>query len=47
MTGRRVEWDSGGALRRGVARDIDETGALVVSAESGLVRVISGEVRWL
>jgi hypothetical protein len=29
-----------------VARDIDETGALVVHTSSGVRRIIAGEVRW-
>jgi BirA family biotin operon repressor/biotin-[acetyl-CoA-carboxylase] ligase len=45
--GRRVEWDVAGVTRRGVAEDIDETGALLVRDGSARARVISGEVRWL
>jgi BirA family biotin operon repressor/biotin-[acetyl-CoA-carboxylase] ligase len=47
MIGRRVEWQSDGQVVQGTARDIDETGALVVSGEKGMVRVTSGEVRWI
>lgn len=47
MLGRRVEWQSEGKPVNGIARDIDETGALVVSQRDGIVRVISGEVRWM
>ena len=47
MLGRRVEWDVAGASQRGLAERIDEDGALLVRTEHGLVRVISGEVRWL
>jgi BirA family biotin operon repressor/biotin-[acetyl-CoA-carboxylase] ligase len=47
MVGRRVEWDADGRTRQGIAQDIDETGALVISSDSGLVRVLSGEVRWI
>ena len=47
MIGRRVEWESDGRVLRGAARDIDENGALIVSGEQGMVRVMSGEVRWL
>jgi BirA family transcriptional regulator, biotin operon repressor / biotin---[acetyl-CoA-carboxylase] ligase len=47
MVGRRVEWQADGQARQGIARDIDDTGALVISDDSGLVRVISGEVRWI
>jgi BirA family transcriptional regulator, biotin operon repressor / biotin---[acetyl-CoA-carboxylase] ligase len=47
MVGRRVEWQADGEARQGIATDIDETGALVISNGSGLVRVMSGEVRWI
>ena len=46
MRGRRVEWDAGGATHQGTAETIDDEGALMVRSESGLIRVISGEVRW-
>ena len=45
--GRRVEWDVAGVTRRGVAEDIDDTGALLVRDGTMRTRVISGEVRWL
>jgi hypothetical protein len=41
-----VEWDDVVGLRRGVASDIDATGALLVASNGGLVRVTAGEVRW-
>lgn len=44
--GRTVEWDDVGGSRSGTARDIDETGALVVEVSNGMVRVVGGEVRW-
>ena len=47
MLGRRVECDIAGASQRGVAERVDDDGALLVRTESGLVRVISGEVRWI
>jgi BirA family transcriptional regulator, biotin operon repressor / biotin---[acetyl-CoA-carboxylase] ligase len=47
ILGRRVEWDVAGASQRGLAERVDDDGALVVRTESGLVRVISGEVRWI
>jgi BirA family biotin operon repressor/biotin-[acetyl-CoA-carboxylase] ligase len=47
MFGRRVEWDEPTATRRGVARDVDASGALLVAGESGLVRLTAGEVRWV
>jgi len=45
--GRAVEWDAGGATRRGIAEDIDSRGALLVRVEGAVVRVISGEIRWI
>jgi BirA family transcriptional regulator, biotin operon repressor / biotin---[acetyl-CoA-carboxylase] ligase len=45
--GRTVEWDVDRGSRRGVAEDIDSTGALLVRVDTQIVRVISGEVRWL
>ena len=45
--GRAVEWDADGGSRRGRAEDIDATGALLVRIDDRIVRVISGEVRWL
>jgi BirA family transcriptional regulator, biotin operon repressor / biotin---[acetyl-CoA-carboxylase] ligase len=45
--GRRVEWDDPAGTRRGVARDVDANGALVVASESGMVRLTAGEVRWV
>jgi biotin-(acetyl-CoA carboxylase) ligase len=47
MLRRLVEWDRGAARSRGLAENIDETGALLVRTDAGVVRVISGEVRWL
>jgi BirA family transcriptional regulator, biotin operon repressor / biotin---[acetyl-CoA-carboxylase] ligase len=47
MLGRRVEWDVAGASQHGLAERVDEDGALLVRTENGLVRVISGEVRWM
>jgi BirA family transcriptional regulator, biotin operon repressor / biotin---[acetyl-CoA-carboxylase] ligase len=47
MLGRRVQWEAGGARGDGVALDIDDTGALVVTTAGGPVRVTAGEVRWL
>jgi BirA family biotin operon repressor/biotin-[acetyl-CoA-carboxylase] ligase len=45
--GRRVEWDSGGTIQHGVAHDVDADGALLVRTAGGLMRVVSGEVRWV
>ena len=44
--GRRVEWDAPSGVRTGIARDVDASGALVVAAEGGMVRLTAGEVRW-
>ena len=44
--GRRVEWDEANGTARGVARDVDASGALLVETPGGLVSVSSGEVRW-
>jgi BirA family biotin operon repressor/biotin-[acetyl-CoA-carboxylase] ligase len=46
LMGRRVEWDAGGAAQSGLARDVDESGALVVETRTGTVRLAAGEVRW-
>lgn len=45
--GRAVEWESGGETARGVARDVDGSGALVVETAQGVTSIASGEVRWL
>ena len=47
MLRRPVEWDHGATRTRGVAENIDDTGALLVRTDAGIVRVMSGEVRWL
>ena len=45
--GRTVEWDVEGVSHQGRAEDIDATGALLVRVGDQIVRVISGELRWL
>ena len=46
--GRRIEATTvGGAIARGVAVDLDETGALLVDSTDGPVRVASGEIHHL
>ena len=45
--GKPVEWDAGRGALRGTAHDIDARGALLVRVDDEIVRVISGEVRWL
>ena len=47
MLGRRVEWEAGHTHACGIAESIDETGALLIRTDKGIVRVISGEVRWM
>ena len=47
MLGRVVEWTEEGGMRRGVAEDVDGDGALLVRADGGVERIISGEVRWI
>ena len=44
---RRVEWEAGDARAHGIAESIDDTGALLIRTDDGIVRVISGEVRWI
>ena len=44
--GRRVEWDDANRTGRGVAKDVDASGALVVETNDGVRMVSSGEVRW-
>jgi biotin-(acetyl-CoA carboxylase) ligase len=41
-----VRWTEQGEDRRGIARDIDETGALVVDAAGQRQRLVAGEVLW-
>jgi BirA family biotin operon repressor/biotin-[acetyl-CoA-carboxylase] ligase len=45
--GRRVEWDADGSVQRGIARDVDPSGALIVSTDAGVRQVLAGEVRWI
>ena len=45
--GRRIEWDAVNGVRRGVAEDVDDAGALLVRTATGVERVISGEIRWI
>jgi BirA family biotin operon repressor/biotin-[acetyl-CoA-carboxylase] ligase len=45
--GRRVEWNEDGEMKRGVAEDVDDDGALLVRTGQRIERVISGEVRWI
>jgi BirA family transcriptional regulator, biotin operon repressor / biotin---[acetyl-CoA-carboxylase] ligase len=45
--GRRIEWQDGAASGTGVIEDVDESGALLVRTDRGVVRIVSGEVRWM
>jgi BirA family transcriptional regulator, biotin operon repressor / biotin---[acetyl-CoA-carboxylase] ligase len=47
LRGSAVEWDSGGAMMRGRAEDVDDTGALLVRAGGNVHRLVAGEVRWV
>lgn len=41
-----VRWQEGARERRGIARDIDTDGALLIETANGIERVIAGEVIW-
>ena len=45
--GSPVEWDGASRRRRGTTTGIDEQGALLVRADGGTERILSGYVRWL
>ena len=45
--GKYVEWDAETGVQQGVAQDIDDAGGLLVRVGDRIVRVISGEVRWV
>lgn len=42
--GRRVYWQAGGERREGTARDVDDTGALIIDTAAGTVLLAAGEV---
>jgi BirA family biotin operon repressor/biotin-[acetyl-CoA-carboxylase] ligase len=44
--GRAVEWNDG-VVHRGIARDVDEHGALMIQTDRGVVTIISGELQWM
>jgi BirA family biotin operon repressor/biotin-[acetyl-CoA-carboxylase] ligase len=46
LAGAAIEWDSPGGAMRGRAVDVDEDGALLVRSDSGVSRLVAGEVRW-
>lgn len=45
--GRKVRWELAGTTLEGVAKNIDERGALIVRTNRGDVKVTSGEVTWV
>ena len=46
LGGATVHWNDEAGERRGLARDIDESGALLVDDGSQRVRLVAGEVTW-
>ena len=46
LGGASVRWSEQGQDRRGLARDIDDEGALLVDAEGRTQRLVAGEVTW-
>ena len=46
LGGAAVRWNDETGERRGAARDIDETGALLVDADGRRTRLVAGEVIW-
>jgi len=46
LGGASVLWNEHGQDRRGLARDIDDEGALLVDAEGRTQRLVAGEVTW-
>ena len=46
LGGSTVRWNDQQGPRRGVARDIDDSGALVVESEGRTERLVAGEVIW-
>lgn len=46
LGGASVRWSDQGSERRGLARDIDEDGALLVESNGRVERLVAGEVMW-
>jgi BirA family biotin operon repressor/biotin-[acetyl-CoA-carboxylase] ligase len=46
LLGRRVTFTNADGTHEGIAEDIDDAGALVVSTPRGSMRVVAGEVQW-
>jgi BirA family biotin operon repressor/biotin-[acetyl-CoA-carboxylase] ligase len=46
-SGSRIRWEAADGVRSGVTAGIDDEGALLVTAEGRLERIVAGEVTWL
>ena len=46
LGGAAVRWNDERGVRRGIARDVDDAGALVVDADGQVERLVAGEVLW-
>jgi len=46
LGGATVRWTDQQGERRGLVRDVDETGALVVESDGRMERLVAGEVSW-
>ena len=46
LDGAPVHWQEGGVLQRGLARDLDVDGALLVERQGRVDRLVAGEVLW-
>lgn len=46
LAGVAVQWNDEHGPRKGVARDVDETGALLVDTDGRRERLVAGEVQW-
>jgi biotin-(acetyl-CoA carboxylase) ligase len=46
LGGASVRWSDQGSERHGLARDIDEDGALLVESNGRVERLVAGEVTW-
>jgi len=45
--GARVEWSTPHGPRHGVTAGIDDAGALLVQTDTGVERIVAGEIRWV
>jgi BirA family biotin operon repressor/biotin-[acetyl-CoA-carboxylase] ligase len=46
LGGAAVRWNDQQGVRRGIARDVDDSGALVVDSDGRTERLVAGEVFW-